>query len=109
MRVWDISPSRLCRQHLLGEHAEVHAIWSIINQKKKGFYHHPEVKRWRGKLKALYKRHERLVEELKKRGYDHQSPLETRLAKGKARQDKLLDSYEKQLKILKSRGCDCKI
>lgn len=108
MRVWDIPPVKLCRHHLLGEHAEVHAVWSIINKKKKGYRHHPEVKRWRNKLKALYRRHEILARELEKRGYNHQSFLDAGLAKGKNRQDELLDSYKKQLKILKSKGCDCR-
>lgn len=28
MRIWDLSPKRLCRNHLLGEHRELHAIWA---------------------------------------------------------------------------------
>jgi len=34
MRVGDILPL-LCRQPLLGEHRELHAIWSVITKKKK--------------------------------------------------------------------------
>ena len=34
MRTWDIPPEKLCRQHLLGEHRELHAIWSIITKKE---------------------------------------------------------------------------
>ncbi len=32
MRIWDIPPKLLCRNHLLGEHRELHAIWSILTQ-----------------------------------------------------------------------------
>ena len=30
MRIWDIPPDKLCRQHLLGEHNELHAMWHIL-------------------------------------------------------------------------------
>src|SRR5690348_6846591 len=78
MRVWDISPKRLCRNHLLGEHRELHAIWSVLVNGKKGYARHPETLRWRGKLKALYSRHDALVREMTVRGYTHQSPLSKR-------------------------------
>ncbi len=65
--------------------------------------------RWRGKLKALYLRHEALVEEMTKRGYKHHTPLDPTLATGEAIQDKLVDSYEGQVRLLKERGCDCRI
>ena len=67
MRIWDISPKKLCRNHLLGEHRELHAIWSILTKNKKGYARHPETLRWKGKLAALYSRHKMLVEELKNR------------------------------------------
>jgi hypothetical protein len=109
MRIWDIPPDKLCRQHLLGEHHELHALWSIIINNKKGFAHHPETMRWRGKLRALYFRHEALVEEMIKRGYKHRTPLDPAFATGKAFQDEFLSSYEEQARILKERGCDCRI
>jgi hypothetical protein len=90
MRVWDLSVEKLCRQHLLGEHRELHAIWTVITKNKKGYSQHPETKRWRGKLKALYFRHEAQVKEMVKRGYRHFSPLNKKLAKGKSIQSFLL-------------------
>jgi hypothetical protein len=30
MRIWDIEPEKLCRQHLLGEHRELHGLWVIL-------------------------------------------------------------------------------
>jgi len=34
MRIWDIHPGYLNRQSLLGEHRELHGIFSIITNKK---------------------------------------------------------------------------
>ncbi|MEK6970474.1 MAG: pyrimidine dimer DNA glycosylase/endonuclease V [archaeon] len=107
MRVWDVPPSILCRKHLLGEHRECHAIFVILSQGKKGYRHHPETKRWEGKLAALYARHEKLVKEMEKRGYVHASPLNKKHAKGKKMQDTFVDTPAKQLKLLKEKPCDC--
>ncbi|MCM8756422.1 MAG: pyrimidine dimer DNA glycosylase/endonuclease V [Candidatus Omnitrophica bacterium] len=107
MRIWDIEPQNLCRKHLLGEHRELHAIWSIITKNKKGYSRHPETLRWKGKLKALFLRHENLVKEFKRRGYNHKSPLPIKLATGSAHQIQHIDSIEKQIKILKNKGCPC--
>ena len=100
-------PKVLCRNHLLGEHAEIHAVWSVITRRKKGYRCHPEVNRWRGKLKALYQRHQKTAKELKKRSYQHQSPLQMSLAKGAFRQEVLIDSLADQKKILKDKKCGC--
>ena len=107
MRIWDVSPQKLCRSHLLGEHRELHAIWSILTKNKKGYAHHPETLRWKGKLKALYRRHDLLVEELERRGYNHKSALDKTQATGDSKQTDLLDSFEKQIEILRTKPCDC--
>jgi len=107
MRIWDIEPKKLCRNHLLGEHREFHAIWNILNKHKKGYANHPETKRWKGKLKALYCRHENIVKEMKGRGFRHKSNLDVNLACGCRRQAKYVDSIQKQKKILKAKKCDC--
>jgi len=109
MRIWDIEPKRLCRNHLLGEHRELHAIWSVITQSKKGYSRHPETLRWVGKLRSLYARHELLVKELLKRKYQHKSNLNKCFATGSSKQSKFIDSYSKQLNILKRKNCDCKV
>lgn len=109
MRIWDISVRRLCRSHLLGEHRELHAIWSILTNNKKGYSHHPEVLRWRGHLKALYLRHERLAAEMGRRGYKHKSPLDIKLAKGAARQRIFVDPYSEQLRKLRAKNCGCRV
>lgn len=109
MRIWDIEASKLCRQHLLGEHRELHAIWSILINRKKGYSRHPETLRWKGRLLALYKRHEKLVKEMKKRGYAHKSPLDYRLARGGRIQREYVDSYKDQIKILRKKRCGCRV
>lgn len=107
MRVWDVSPKILCRKHLLGEHRELHAIYSILSQNKKGYRNHPETKRWVGKLRALYARHDALVKEMGARDYVHASPLEKKHARGKKMQDVFVNTVREQMKILKEKPCEC--
>ncbi len=111
MRVWDIPPKILCRQHLLGEHRELHGLWNILTKHggKGGYSQHPETLRWVGKTKALYLRHEKLVAEMTKRGYNHQTPLNKRLAKGLAIQRAYIDSPKQQLALLRKKGCECNV
>ncbi|MEW6076105.1 MAG: pyrimidine dimer DNA glycosylase/endonuclease V [Candidatus Omnitrophota bacterium] len=109
MRVWDISVKKLCRSHLLGEHRELHAIWSILVQKKKGYAHHPETLRWKGKLRALYQRHKELVKEMIGRGYRHYSPLDARFASGAKQQRQFVDLPCAQVVILRRKKCGCKV
>ena len=68
---------------------------------------HPETIRYRGKLKAIYLRHEELVEEMNHRGYHHKSPLDKRKATGKSKQDVFVDIPSKQIQILKQKDCRC--
>ena len=109
MRIWDISPSKLCRNHLLGEHRELHAMWTVITENKRGYSLHPETLRWNGKLKAMYLRHEQLVTEMTRRGYNHKSPLDRRKATGIAEQNDYVDSIDDQIRILQKKGCSCNI
>ena len=107
MRIWDVEPRILCRAHLLGEHRELHAAWTILTQDKRGYAKHPEVVRWRGKLRALYLRHESLITEMARRGYNHASPLDETLARGSSVQAVFVDSPVEQLRILREKGCGC--
>jgi hypothetical protein len=86
---------------------ELHAIWSVLTKGKKGYSHHPETLRWKGKLKALYARHERLVEEMSRRGYNHASRLDRKLATGIGVQRAFVDRVPAQIKILRKKGCPC--
>jgi hypothetical protein len=75
MRIWDIDAGFLNDQSLLGEHRELHGIYSIISNNKKGYSRHPETLRWVSHLPALEARHGLLVEEMMLRGFKHHSPL----------------------------------
>ncbi len=109
MRVWDIEVQHLCRKHLLGEHRELHGLWNILTKHGGvgGYSQHPETKRWAGKLKALYNRHEALVLEMETRGYRHHSPLDENLAIGSAIQDSSINTLAEQKVLLGAKPCEC--
>jgi hypothetical protein len=75
MRVWDVHPGYLSHQSLLGQHAEIHAIHSIIRNGKAGYAAHPETVRWQGRLGELAAAHDLSVREMRLRGFNHHSPL----------------------------------
>lgn len=72
MRMWLVDPKLMCRQHLLGEHVEIHMFVGFVKKGKsiKGFID-------KGLLEPsmITKRHDDLVHEMLKRGYNHKSPL----------------------------------
>lgn len=80
----------------------------VVNGKK-GYARHPETLRWKGKLRALYSRHEALVSEMAVRGYRHRSPLTKRHASGGARQEVFVDTPRRQLEILRRKCCQCDV
>ncbi len=75
MRIWDVSPGYLSRQHLLGEHRELHGIVSIITNRKTGYARHPETLRWAEYGWALQRRHRLLACEMRLRGYQDRTPV----------------------------------
>lgn len=75
MRVWDIHPGYLSCKNLLGQHAEIHALFSVLRNNKKGYQSHPETLRWKGRLNKLIKKHDLTVKEMELRNYNHGSPL----------------------------------
>jgi hypothetical protein len=110
MRIWDLPVECLCRSHQLAEHRELHAIWSIILNEKVGYSKHPETLRWRGRLSALWTRHEDQVAEMVRRGYSHKSPLDLKKAPRQHRgllQTNQLDTLEEQRRNLRKKGCAC--
>lgn len=107
MRIWDVPPEELCRAHLLGEHRELHAIWTILTQDRSGYRNHPETKRWVGKQAALFLRHEELAVEMTRRGYVHRSDVEVKLAIGNGAQTEFVDPVERQRQLLAAKPCDC--
>jgi hypothetical protein len=105
MRVWnEINPIRLCKNHLLAEHRETLCIWSVITNNKKGYSKHPETVRFRGNLNALAYRHNMLVNEATRRGYNFKHLPNS--------DDVLLfnvmpKSWDNQEESLSAKDCDC--
>ena len=92
----------MCRNHLLGEHAEIHMfVWNIDRgHSVKGYLD-------KGLLEthSLFNRHAELAQELRRRGYQHNSELD---AKWKlAKKDGSIDKA-KSLKELVNRCVKCK-
>ena len=73
MRMWMVDPRIMCRQHLLGEHAEIHMFIGTISRGKsvRGY-----LEKGLLEVHSLYARHEELVEEMKRRGYNHSSGID---------------------------------
>ena len=73
MRMWMVDPKFLCRQHLLGEHAELH---KHLPSLRKGINvngrFNPVVQI---QFQGYEQRHQILVDEMAARGYNHKSPL----------------------------------
>ena len=72
--MWGIDPSLLCKQHLLGEHGEIHKHRPNFVKK------HKITKRISPIVQIepenMQKRHDELALEMLKRGYNHNSPYE---------------------------------
>lgn len=112
MRIWnEISPEKLCREHLLAEHREALCIWSVITNDKKGYSNHPEVLRYKFNLGALWMRHNKIIKEAKNRGYNfkdlpnwlvylNMQPIVTYLEP---------EPWDNQIETLKNKKCGCKI
>jgi Pyrimidine dimer DNA glycosylase len=109
VRIWDLPVTELCQAHLLGDHRELHGFRIVLTQGKRGYARHPETRRRRGKLHALYRRHEALVVELGRRGYRHDSALDATLGIGSSIQDEYVDTPDEQRAILRAKGCDYQI
>ena len=82
MRIWDLNPGYLNRESLLGEHRELHAIVSILVNRKRGYARHPETLRWIGHGWALRQRHRQLAAEMALRGYTDRTPVNLRSQPG---------------------------
>jgi len=71
-RMWMINPKIMCRNHLLGEHKELHqAIGSLVkNRSLRGHIEKGQIE-----IHSIKSRHKELVKEMQSRGYNHKSPL----------------------------------
>lgn len=76
LRIWFVPVEELDDRHLLGEHMELHTMASVLIRGGGGWYNHPATQMFKGKLGALYRRHEEEVFEMRRRGWTgHRSPF----------------------------------
>lgn len=82
MRMWNINPKYMCRQHILGEHLELHMLATAVKTKQNinGYIKNKLVE-----THNIQERHNTLVREMLRRGYQHKTPLrlQTSLNQGK--------------------------
>lgn len=71
-RMWMVNPSKLCRNHLLGEHKELHQLIGSLNKGKSIQGH---IDKGQVEIHNIKARHKALVKEMIQRGYKHFSPL----------------------------------
>lgn len=72
MRMWMVDPKIMCKNHLLGEHVELHMIVGSLNKKKKmdGYANNNLLE-----INSIKDRHNKLVEEMISRNIRHNSIL----------------------------------
>ena len=73
MRMWLCDPRILCQKHLCGEHVEMHMFMGCLKKNKKidGY-----IKKNLFEPMALIYRHDKLAEEMVRRGFNHKTPIE---------------------------------
>lgn len=71
MRMWGVSPEKLCNKHLLGEHVEMHMFAGTIN---KGISIQGYIDKGLVNPALIQQRHEELAQEMVRRGMNHQPP-----------------------------------
>lgn len=99
MRMWNINPRKLCKQHLLGEHFEIHG--ALGNLKHSGTWARYLTKKGFLEPQNFLKRHNQLVKEMKKRKMKHKTPLkigDVKLPKGKINTKKSIIDLKKRCK-----------
>lgn len=100
MRMWGVDPKTMCRQHLLGEHVEMHMFVGAIKKNKSltGFL--------QGLVdtRLIQRRHDELADEMTRRGFNHRSPMAYMDHVGKGQIDTVANRHE-----LSSRCLACKV
>lgn len=98
MRQWMVDPRIMCRQHLLGEHVEHHMFVGTLRRGKRvaGFLRDNLLE-----LPSLPQRHQELVAEMTRRGYNHQSELLDYNLFGDERDDVKIDKVAALAELLR--------
>lgn len=73
-RMWMVDPALLCQEHLLGEHKELHQLVGHVRAGNRAVIDGHAAK---GQIDTgkIQERHDTLVAEMERRGFDHDSPL----------------------------------
>jgi len=71
--MWMVNPKDMCRQHLLGEHVELHM---FIGTLKRGVSINGYIANNLLEPKSIISRHGDLVMEMKRRGFNHYSEVD---------------------------------
>lgn len=72
MRMWNLRPILLCRQHLLGEHREMHTAAGSLRAGRSLGKH---IEWGQIQTELIKARHDELVIEMLRREYNHYSPI----------------------------------
>lgn len=104
MRMWQIPPNLMCRQHLLGEHVEMHMFAGSL---VKGISMKGYIENGLLDLPLLKERHDELVLEMDNRGYNHKSPLTHEYLKGHLFAHDIVPDFEHNVKDLAGRCSEC--
>ena len=70
--MWMVDPRLMCRKHLLGEHVELHMLVASMRNgiSLQGFFENKLIE-----THNVERRHQQLVQEMIRRGFNHASPL----------------------------------
>ena len=71
-RMWMCNPKILCKNHLLGEHKEIH---QLIGSLKTGRSITGHLVKGQVEPMSIWQRHQELVVEMKRRNYNHKTPI----------------------------------
>lgn len=98
--MWMIDPTKLCKNHLCGEHRELHALVGMINKdiSLKGYINNGLIE-----VHNIRQRHSELAAEMLRRKYYHKSPLPFFIE----RIEGVVDT-NKSIEDLKSRCPECR-
>lgn len=72
MRMWMVDPRIMCRQHLMGEHIEIHM---LIGSMKRAKNLDAYIRDHLIQPRSIVKRHDEIVEEMLNRGWNHHTPV----------------------------------
>jgi hypothetical protein len=99
-----IDTGLMCDKHILGEHAECHMFVGCLNKGKsvEGYVNGGLVE-----LDKIGNRHEELVKEMERRGFKHQSPIDSYVLFEFAKCGKI--DVQKNIEDLKSRCENCRV